>query len=57
LSDVAVSVLSPITSEMKRMLDDLAYVDGVLAKGAARANAIAQSHMAEIKDIVGFLHP
>ncbi|MGY9057999.1 MAG: tryptophan--tRNA ligase [Alphaproteobacteria bacterium] len=57
LSDVAVSVLSPITSEMKRMLDDLAYVDGVLAKGAARANAIAQPHMAEIKDIVGFLHP
>jgi tryptophanyl-tRNA synthetase len=57
LSEVAVSVLSPITGEMNRMLADPGYVDGILAKGHDRANAIAAPHLAEIKDLVGFLRP
>jgi len=57
LADLAVSVLSPITGEMQRMLDDPSYVDGILARGRDRANAIAAPHLKEIKDIVGFLQP
>ena len=57
LSDLAVQVLSPLTSEMQRMLADPAYVDGVLAEGRDRASAIAAPHMDEIKDLVGFLRP
>ncbi len=55
LADVAVGRLAPIASEMRRLLDDLAYVDSVLADGAARARAIARPNMEAVKDIVGFV--
>jgi tryptophanyl-tRNA synthetase len=57
LAELAVNVLSPITGEMNRMLADPAYVDGILHKGYERANAIAAPHLAEVKEIVGFLKP
>ncbi len=55
LADVAVGRLAPIATEMRRLLDDLAYVDSVLADGAARARAIARPNMDAVKDIVGFV--
>ncbi len=55
LADVAVGRLAPIASEMRRLLDDLSYVDSVLADGAARARAIARPNMEAVKDIVGFV--
>jgi tryptophanyl-tRNA synthetase len=55
LADVAVGRLAPIAGEMRRLLDDLAYVDSVLADGAARARAIARPNMDAVKDIVGFV--
>jgi tryptophanyl-tRNA synthetase len=55
LADVAVARLSPIAAEMRRLLADLTYVDGVLADGAARARAIARPNMEAVKDIVGFV--
>jgi tryptophanyl-tRNA synthetase len=57
LADVAVSVMGPIGTEMKRLMDDPGYVDGVLRRGAERANAMAGPHLREIFDIVGFLRP
>ena len=57
LAELAVSVLSPITSEMNRMLADPAYVDGVLRHGYERANAIAAPNLAEVKRLVGFVQP
>ena len=42
LSELAVNVLSPISAEMRRLLDDSAYIDSVLADGGERASAIAQ---------------
>jgi len=57
LADVAVSVMGPIGTEMKRLMDDPGYVDGVLRRGAERANALAGPHLREIFDIVGFLRP
>ncbi len=55
LADVAVGRLAPIATEMRRLLDDLSYVDSVLADGAARARAIARPNMEAVKDIVGFV--
>jgi tryptophanyl-tRNA synthetase len=55
LTDLAVSVLSPITAEMNRYLADPAEIDAILADGARRARAISSPIMAEIQDIVGFL--
>jgi tryptophanyl-tRNA synthetase len=55
LADVAVARLSPIASEMRRLLADVRHVDAVLADGAARARAIAKPNMDAVKDIVGFV--
>ena len=56
LTDVVVQNLAPITEEMARLKADPAYIDSVLAKGAERANAIAQPILKEVKEIVGFLN-
>jgi tryptophanyl-tRNA synthetase len=55
LVDLAVAKLSPINGEMKRLLADPAEIDRILTDGAARARAIADVTMAEVKDIVGFV--
>jgi tryptophanyl-tRNA synthetase len=55
LVDLAVAKLGPIGAEMKRLKDDPAFIDGVLADGAARARAIAAKNMAAVKDILGFV--
>jgi tryptophanyl-tRNA synthetase len=55
LADLAVAKLGPIGAAMKRLKDDPALIDGVLADGAARARAIAAKNMACVKDILGFV--
>ena len=57
LADIAVAVLGPIGAEMKRLMGDPGYVDGVLRRGADKANAIAATHLREVQDLVGFLRP
>jgi tryptophanyl-tRNA synthetase len=55
LADLAVEKLSPITNEMKRLMDDKAYLDAVLERGAARARAIADPVIARVREFVGFI--
>ena len=55
LAELAVSVLAPIGAKMKRLRNDPGYVDGVLHRGAERANEIARRHLSEIHEIVGLL--
>ncbi len=55
LTDTAVAVLGPINAEMKRLMNDPAEIDKVLARGAAKANAIAEPVLAEVYRTVGFL--
>jgi tryptophanyl-tRNA synthetase len=55
LAELTVSKVAPIAAEMKRLIADPAYVDGVLADGSARARAIAAPTMASVRDIVGFI--
>lgn len=57
LADLAVSVLGPIGAEMKRLVAAPDHVDAILARGAARANAVAEPHLAEIYELVGMLRP
>jgi tryptophanyl-tRNA synthetase len=55
LTDLAVEKLGPVGNEMKRLVADPTYIDGVLADGAVRARAIAEPVMNAVKDVVGFL--
>ncbi len=55
LGDLAVEKLEPIQDEMRRLMADPGYIDGVLKDGARRARALAAPNIAEIKNTVGFL--
>ncbi|MEL6965702.1 MAG: tryptophan--tRNA ligase, partial [Pseudomonadota bacterium] len=55
LSDLAVAKLEPITMEMRRLMDDRGEIEKILARGAAKAEAIASDNIAKVYDIVGFL--
>ena len=55
LADLAVSVLAPITAEMRRLNDDPGHIDAVLKNGGERAGAIAQKTMKDVHEIVGLL--
>ncbi|MEL7428999.1 MAG: tryptophan--tRNA ligase [Pseudomonadota bacterium] len=55
LADLAVEKLSPINSEMRKLLDDKTHLDAILADGADRARAIARKTMKDVRNIFGFL--
>ncbi|HKS20505.1 MAG TPA: tryptophan--tRNA ligase [Bradyrhizobium sp.] len=55
LVELCVVKLSPIASEMKRLVADPGHVDSILADGANRARVIAAETMRATKDIVGFI--
>jgi tryptophanyl-tRNA synthetase len=55
LADLAVAVLAPIATEMKRLVADRAEMDRILRANADRARAIAQPVMDEVRRIVGFV--
>ena len=57
LLDAAVAHLSPITKRMNELLADKAEIDRILRKGGERAASIGQTHLDEIKDIIGLLRP
>ncbi|MEL6859825.1 MAG: tryptophan--tRNA ligase [Pseudomonadota bacterium] len=54
LAELAVAKLSPITDDMRRYLDDPAEIDAALAKGAEKANAVAEPIIEEVRRVVGF---
>ena len=55
LTEAAVSVLGPITTEMKRLISDPREIDHVLARGADSANEIANGVLQEAYNAVGFM--
>jgi tryptophanyl-tRNA synthetase len=55
LADLAVARLSPITSEMARLMKDPAEIDRVLGAGAERADAIARPIVDRVYDIIGMI--
>jgi tryptophanyl-tRNA synthetase len=56
LVDVAVSVLSPITREMRHLMDDTSHIDAILRDGGERARARAEVTMRQVRDIIGFVY-
>jgi tryptophanyl-tRNA synthetase len=53
LADLAVSVLAPVRDRLTRLLGDRAAVGAQLAKGAARANALAAPTLKAAQEAVG----
>jgi tryptophanyl-tRNA synthetase len=57
LAEVAAEVLGKIGAEMRRLLADPGYIDGVLRRGAERANAMAAPNLRAVFDLMGLLRP
>jgi tryptophanyl-tRNA synthetase len=57
LSEVAVEILGRIGGEMRRLMADPGYIDGILHRGAERASAIATPILREAQVICGLLRP
>ena len=55
LAELTVAKLTPIATEMRRLLADPAEIDRILKDGADRAHAIAHPIYAEVKRIAGFV--
>ena len=54
LADLTVSVMGPISTQMRGYLDDPGELDALLMKGAFRARAVAAPVLAETRKLVGF---
>ncbi|MBO6758034.1 MAG: tryptophan--tRNA ligase [Roseibium sp.] len=55
LSDLAVAKLTPITEEMRRLLESPGEIDAILKDGAEKASEIAEPVLRDVRKIVGFL--
>jgi tryptophanyl-tRNA synthetase len=55
LAELAVTKISPVNLEMRRLLGDPGEIDRILSNGAQRARAIAGPIIKQTKDIVGFI--
>ena len=54
LSEVLVERIEPISKEIKKLLEDINFLDSVLLEGSDKANKIASKKMKEMKELVGF---
>jgi tryptophanyl-tRNA synthetase len=54
LSEALIDKIEPISTEIKKLLDDKSYLDNTLLEGVERANIIASKKIKRIKEIVGF---
>jgi tryptophanyl-tRNA synthetase len=54
LSEALVDKIQPISTEIKKLLDDKSYLDNTLLEGVERANTIASKKIKRIKQIIGF---
>jgi tryptophanyl-tRNA synthetase len=55
LVDLSVAKLGPIGADMKRLMNDQAHIDAVLADGSERARVQACETMKAVKAILGFV--
>lgn len=55
LTDAVVNHFEPIQLKYKETMDEPGYLDAVLAKGADRANEVAEATVADVRDAMGFM--
>ena len=54
LSQAMVDKISPISSEIKKLLSDKKYLDKILLEGSKKADKIASDKVKKIQELVGF---
>ena len=56
LIDLAVEILSPISTEMRALLKDTNEIDKILKNGQEKAREIAEPVLKDVKKLVGFIN-
>ena len=54
LSQVLVDKITPISVEIKKLLDEKNYIDKILSEGCKKAEDVASKKLKKIHEIVGF---
>ena len=54
LAEILSSKISPISDEIKKLINDQNYLDKILEEGANKAEEIAGKKIIEMKKIIGF---
>ncbi len=54
LATLVVDKISPISSEINKLLKDEKFIDDILIQGAEKANIIASKKIQDVKKIIGF---
>jgi tryptophanyl-tRNA synthetase len=54
LSEILIEKIEPISIEIKKLLKDEKYLDGILLEGSQKADEIASKKIRKIKELVGF---
>ncbi len=54
LSEVLVEKIQPISNEIKKLVEDKAYLDKLLIEGSQKANKIASLKLKKLQEILGF---
>jgi tryptophanyl-tRNA synthetase len=55
VADLVVDTITPIQERYNQITGEDGYLDGVLARGAEKASAIAEQTLARVKDNIGFV--
>jgi tryptophanyl-tRNA synthetase len=54
LADLSVEKITPISSEMRRLMEDREYLDSIMRVGKEKAIAVAEPVLSQVYEIVGF---
>tara|TARA_B110000116_G_scaffold76511_1_gene66390 strand:- start:913 stop:1920 length:1008 start_codon:yes stop_codon:yes gene_type:complete len=54
LADLAVDKITPISNEIKKLMNDNSYLDLIMKEGKEKAIAVAEPVLKQVYDIVGF---
>ena len=54
LSELVADKIEPISSNIKKFLNDKVYLDNILSEGSIRADKLASTKIKEIKSLIGF---
>ena len=55
LTEILVNEITPVASEIQKLLDDKSHLNQILKNGSEKANIIAEENLKKIRDIVGLI--
>ena len=55
LADLCVDKITPIGSEMKKLMNDRKYLDSILESGKGKASVVAKPVLKQVYEVIGLM--